>query len=364
MSSFDAYRGARIWRPIFSLLVLTCLLTSCAKKKEAEASAHPLGPPFQIKVPLGLPPLNIPPDNPPTAETIALGRKLFYDTTLSSHNTLSCASCHSPSMMFSDGQRFSRGAGGQLGVRNALTVLNAAYYPVDFWDGRAVNLEAQSGMPMANPIEMNQPHEVSVSKLNAMPEYRKEFEKAFGPGPATLDKVEKAIASFERTLLSGNSPFDRYFYGKDKTAMSPSAIRGLEVFRDKNRGNCATCHTIGDQYALFADGKFHNIGIGVGENGEIQDLGRYVVTKRDADKGSFRTPTLRNVAKTAPYMHDGSEKTLKDVVDYYVGGGNSNPYLDKEIHALTLTGQERADLVAFLDSLTGEPPPQALPSSN
>jgi cytochrome c peroxidase len=266
--------------------------------------------------------------------------------------------------MFSDSQRFSRGAGGQLGVRNALTILNAAYYPVDFWDGRAVNLEDQSGMPMANPIEMNQPHEVSVSKLNAIPEYREEFEKAFGPGPVTLDKVEKAIASFERTLLSGNSPFDRYFYGKDKTAMSPAAIRGLEVFRDKNRGNCATCHTIGDQYALFADGKFHNIGIGVDDNGQIQDLGRYVVTKRDADKGSFRTPTLRNVAKTAPYMHDGSEKTLKDVVDYYVGGGNSNPYLDKEIHPLTLTGKERADLVAFLESLTGEPPPQALPPSN
>jgi cytochrome c peroxidase len=364
MSSFDAYRGARIWRPLLFLVVLACTLLSCGKKKETEASARPLGTPLQIKVPLGLPPLPIPPDNPPTAETIALGRKLFYDTTLSSHNTLSCASCHSPTMMFSDGQRYSRGASGQMGVRNALTILNAAYYPVDFWDGRAVNLEAQSGMPMANPIEMNQPHEVSVSKLNAMPEYRKEFAKAFGPGPVTLDKVEKAIASFERTLVSGNSPFDKYFYGSEKNAMSPSAIRGLEVFRDKNRGNCAVCHSIGDRYSLFSDGKFHNIGIGVDANGNLLDLGRFVVTNREADKGSFRTPTLRNIAKTAPYMHDGSEKTLKGVVDYYVGGGNSNPYLDKEIHPLTLTAQDRADLLAFLESLTGEPPLQSLPPTN
>lgn len=268
-------------------------------------------------------------------------------------------------MMFADGQRFSRGASGQMGVRNALTILNAAYYPVDFWDGRAVNLEAQSGMPMANPIEMNQPHEVSVSKLNAIPAYRQQFAKAFGPGPVTIEKVEKAIASFERTLLSGNSPFDRYLYGGEKTAMSPSAIRGLAIFRDKDRGNCVTCHTIGDKYALLADGKFHNIGVGVDPNtGELLDLGRYVVTKIEADKGSFRTPTLRNIAKTAPYMHDGSEKSLKDVVDYYVGGGNSNQYLDKEIHPLTLSAQDRADLVAFLDSLTGEPPSQALPVNN
>ncbi|MFL6415424.1 MAG: cytochrome-c peroxidase [Bryobacteraceae bacterium] len=364
MSSCDVYRGRRIWRPVLFLVIVAFALSSCGKKKETEASAHPLGPPFEIKVPLGLPPLPIPADNPPTAETIALGRKLYYDTTLSSNNTMSCASCHSPALMFSDGQRFSRGASGKLGVRNALTILNSAYYPVDFWDGRAINLEAQSGMPMANPVEMNQPHEVSVSKLNAIPEYRKEFEKAFGPGPVTIDKVEKAIASFERTLLSGNSPFDRYLYGGEKTAMSASAIRGMEIFRDKNRGNCATCHTIGDHYALFSDGKFHNIGIGVDANGELQDLGRYVVTKKDSDKGSFRTPTLRNIAKTAPYMHDGSEKTLKDVVDYYVGGGNSNAYLDKEIRPLTLTRQERADVVAFLESLTGEPPPQALPPSD
>lgn len=329
-----------------------------------DAAARPIGIPYKIAVPLGLPPLPIPADNPPTVETVALGRKLYYDTTLSSNNSLSCASCHSPGQSFADGQRFSRGASGKEGVRNALTILNAAYYPVEFWDGRAVNLEAQSGVPMANPVEMNQPHEVSVSKLNAIPAYRKDFAKAFGPGPVTIDKIQKAIASFERTLLSANSPFDRYTYGGDKNAMTPSAIRGLAVFKDKNRGNCAACHTIGNSYALFTDGKFHNIGVGVDDNGNITDLGRYVVTKRAGDQGSFRTPTLRNIAKTAPYMHDGSEKTLKDVVDYYVGGGNSNPYLDKDIRPLTLTAQDRADLVAFLQSLTGETPPQALPSAN
>ncbi len=196
MSSFDAHRGARIWRPLLFSLVLACTLLSCGKKKETEATARPLGTPLQIKVPLGLPPLPIPPDNPPTAETIALGRKLFYDTTLSSHNTLSCASCHSPTMMFSDGQRFSRGASGQMGVRNALTILNAAYYPVDFWDGRAVNLEAQSGMPMANPIEMNQPHEVSVSKLNAMPEYRQEFAKGIRTGSSHPRQSGKGDCQF------------------------------------------------------------------------------------------------------------------------------------------------------------------------
>ena len=192
--------------------------------------------------------------------------------------------------------------------------------------------------------------------LNAIPAYREAFERAFGPGPINIDKIQKAIASFERTLLSGNSPFDRYQYAGDKTAMTPSAIRGLAIFQAKNRGNCSTCHTIEKKYALFTDGKFHNIGIGVNANGELTDLGRYDVTKAESDKGAFRTPDLRNVAKTAPYMHDGSEKTLREVVDYYVGGGNSNPYLDKDLRPLTLSAQDRADLIAFLESLTGETP--------
>jgi cytochrome c peroxidase len=313
----------------------------------------------QLHLPLGLPPLPIPANNPETVEAIALGRKLFYDVHLSGNNTMSCASCHNPSVGFSDPRRVSTGANGKFGTRNALSILNAAYSPMQFWDGRAPSLEEQAGGPMANPIEMNQPHAVSVAKLNGMPSYRKEFEMAYGPGPITIDKIKMALASFERTLLSGDSPFDRYEYGGDKTAMSPAAIRGLALFTDTKRANCVTCHTIGPKYALFTDGKFHNIGVAVDNNGNLIDLGRFEVTKLDADKGKFRTPTLRNIAKTAPYMHDGSEKTLGDVVDFYIGGGNSNPYLDPQIHSFELSGSEKADLIAFLRSLTGSTPVDA-----
>jgi cytochrome c peroxidase len=239
--------------------------------------------------------------------------------------------------------------------------MNAAYAPTQFWDGRAASLEEQAGGPIANPIEMNLSHDLCVQKLEADPSYKAAFDKAFGPGPITIGKVKNALASFERTLVSGNSPFDRYQYGGDKNALTPAAIRGLAIFRDKQKGNCATCHTIDQNYALFTDGKFHNIGVSVNEEGELTDLGRYNETKVEADKGAFKTPTLRNIAGSAPYMHDGSLKTLKDVVDFYAGGGNSNPYLDKEIKAVKLTGQERSDLVAFLESLTGEMPPQAGP---
>jgi cytochrome c peroxidase len=208
---------------------------------------------------------------------------------------------------------------------------------------------------------MNQKHDVCVSKLDTDPTYKAEFRTVFGPGPITIGKVEKAIASFERTLISGDSPFDRYQFGGDKTALSPAAVRGLAIFRDSARGNCAACHTINDHFALFTDGKFHNIGIGVDDEGNLTDLGRYSETKADADKGAFKTPTLRNVAMSAPYMHDGSLKTLRDVVDYYAGGGNSNPYLDTKIKPLNLSRQERDDLVRFLESLTGEMPSNAGP---
>lgn len=315
----------------------------------------------EIRAPLGLPPVPIPADNPPTEQTIALGRKLFYDTRLSKDNTLACASCHSPNLGFTDGRSLSLGVGGMRGVRNAPTLLNAAYSQLQFWDGRASGLEEQSASPIANPIEMNQTHKVSVSKIGADPAYKAEFEQAFGPGPVTLEKIEKSLASFERTLLSGNSPFDRYEFGGDKTALAPGAIRGLAIFADPKRGNCATCHTINSTYALFSDGRFHNTGEGVNGEGEFNDLGRFGQTKLEADRGAFKTPTLRNIALTPPYMHDGSLKTLKDVVAFYAGGGNSNPDLDKEIKAIRLSGQDRADLVEFLQELTGEMPKNAGP---
>jgi cytochrome c peroxidase len=320
-------------------------------------AAVPVGQPIEIAAPLGLPPVPIPADNPPTAETIALGQKLYYDPMLSVDNTLSCANCHHPDFGFSDGKQFSTGVQGKKGARNSPTVINSAYYTLQFWDGRAASLEKQAEGPVQNPVEMAHTLAGVEHKLATNPEYVAEFAKAFGPGPITYDMVEKAIASFERTVVSGNAPFDRYYYGGDKKALSPAAQRGLKVFTDPKKGNCAACHTIGEKHALFTDNKFHNLGVGANTKGELADLGRYNETKNEADRGAFKTPSLRCVALTPPYMHDGGLKTLKDVIDLYVGGGNSNPHLDKEIHPLDfLTRQERDDLLAFLESLTGEIP--------
>lgn len=342
-------------------LGLVLLLGCSPAPKEAEKTASPLVKPIgttvEIKAPLGLPPVPIPEDNPPTAETIALGRKLYYDGRLSIDQSISCATCHHPDHGFSDGKSVSDGVKGGRGKRNAPVVMNAAYYALQFWDGRAPSLEKQAEGPVANPIEMGMTHEGVVERIIADAPYKAEFDKAFGPGPVTYEKVAKAIASFERTIISGNSPFDRYQYGGDKKAMSAAAIRGLEVFRNPAKGNCATCHTIAEKYALFTDNKFHNLGVGMNAKGELSDLGRFDQTKNDADRGAFKTPSLRNVALSAPYMHDGSHKTLKEVVDFYIGGGNSNEHLDKEIKTLKLSKQQRDELVTFMEALTGVIPP-------
>jgi cytochrome c peroxidase len=348
-----------VFRQVF-VVVSALWIVSCTNKAPvSEAPSKPVGDVISIQSPLGLPPVPVPANNPPTADAIALGRRLYYDTRLSGDNTVACANCHNPATYFTDGRSVSLGVGGKTGTRNAPTVLNAAFQPVQFWDGRATSLEDQAGGPIQNPVEMNQPHDVMVAKIGKLTDYQSAFDKVFGPGPITVVKVEKAIASFERTLLSGNSPFDRYQYGGDKKAISDAAIRGLAIFRDKTKGNCVSCHTIEDKFALFSDGKFHNIGVGIDPNGDLKDQGRFDETHLDADRGAFRTPTLRNISKTGPYMHDGSAKTLKAVVDFYVGGGTSNPHLDKEIKELKLKGPERADLVAFLESLTGDMPPNA-----
>jgi cytochrome c peroxidase len=343
-----------------AVVALLSVAAACTQKT-ATAPARPIGTPIEIKPPLGLPPLPVSPDNPPTAETVALGRKLFYDPRLSAGDELSCASCHNPLLGFSDGRRVSVGVDGHTGQRNAPTVVNAVYNRLQFWDGRAASLEDQAAGPIANPIEMNQKHDACAARIDGDAAYRAEFARAFGPGPVTMDKIQKALAAFERTLVSGNSPFDRYFYGGDNTALSPAAIRGLEIFRDPQKGNCAVCHTIGEKYATFTDGNFHNIGIAVASAGTLSDEGRYTQTKAEADHGRFRTPTLRNIALTAPYMHTGGFRTLRAVVDFYAGGGNSNPWLDKEMKPLSLTRQDREDLVAFLESLTGEMPPDIGP---
>jgi len=324
-------------------------------------SAKPIGPVFAIKPPLGLPSIPIPPDNPPTANSITLGRRLFYETRLSKDNSLSCASCHHPQYGFTDMRQLSLGVGGALGVRHAPTLVNVAYSPVLFWDGRASSLEEQVGSPIVNSIEMNQSHDASVAKLSDDPAYKSIFRSAFGSDDITMERVESALASFERTILSGDSPFDEYQYGHRQDALSAAQIRGLAVFKDPHRGNCAACHTVGPNFALFTDGQFHNTGEGVGDNEDFSDTGRFDVTRQNADKGRFKTPTLRNVAITGPYMHDGKLKTLKDVVDFYAGRGNSNPYLDKEMTTIQLTGQDRSDLVEFLKSLTGQMPPNVGP---
>ena len=339
------------------LVALLLLFSGC----KAKVSDRPIGTPITIHVPLGLPPVPIPANNPPTAESIALGRKLFYDARLSKDNSIACASCHNPTLGFTDGLGISRGVGGMAGVRNAPTVVNAAYLPLQFWDGRAASLEEQAASPISDPVEMNQPHEVSVSKLAADPVYKAMFAKAFGTDDVTLGRVENALASFERTILSGNSAFDRYEFGGDSKALTAAQIHGLALFKDPHKGNCAACHTIDMKYALFTDGKFHNIGEGVEDDGNFKDIGRYHQTRVAADQGAFKTPTLRNIANTGPYMHDGSLKTLQEVVDFYAGGGNSNPYLDKEIRVIHLSGQERGDLVEFLKALTGETPPDVGP---
>jgi len=320
-----------------------------------EALIKPIGTPVQITAPSGLPPVPIPPDNPPTVETVALGRKLYYDTILSVDKTTACSTCHSPGLGFTDGKRVSEGAKGQEGRRNAPTLLNTAYNTMQFCDGRAPSLETVMKDRLQSPTEMAHTLEGVERRLMANPVYEAAFAKAFGPGPIKFQMVAQAIASFERTMLTGDSPFDRYLYGGDKESLSKSAERGLEVFRNPKKGNCAACHSIGESHALFTDNKFHNLGVGVNAKGKLTDLGRYAVTKNDADRGAFKTPTLRNIALTAPYMHDGSVKTLREAIDLHLRGGNPNPYLDKEISPRDfLSEQEREELVAFLqEALTG-----------
>ena len=326
------------------------------------AGITPVGKPVKIKAPLGLPPIPIPPDNPPTEETIALGRRLYYDPGLSADGTVSCATCHAPDLSFRDGKALSNGVAGQLGSRRAPTVVNAAYNTLQFWDGRASSLEKQAEGPLTNPVEMGNTLEGVVNYVRSDPKYRALFARAWGRKEITIDLVTRSIGSFERTVVIGNSPFDRFYYRGDKKALSPAGQRGLKLFLNQKKGNCSVCHVIGRRYALFTDNKFHNIGVGADTWGTFEDVGRYVQTKSASDMGAFKTPTLRNIAKTAPYMHDGSLATLKDVVDHYVGGGTSNPHLDKEIHALAfLTFNERADLKAFLESLTGTLPPNVGP---
>jgi cytochrome c peroxidase len=286
-------------------------------------------------------------DNPMSRAKIELGRALYFDPRLSADGKVSCATCHDPSKGFSDGRATSAGIGGKTGGRSAPTVINRLFSADQFWDGRAADLETQALGPVQNPIEMGHTIEGMVAGLTRIKGYAPQFKAAFGTEGITAERVGQAIATYERTVLSGDAPFDRYTAG-DTKAMSASAVRGLALFNDAKRGNCVTCHAGFN----FTDESYHNLGVGMDK--PEPDLGRYEITKVETDRGAFKTPTLRNITDTAPYLHDGSEKTLMDVVAFYDRGGVKNQWLSKEIRPLNLTEQEKRDLVAFMEALTGK----------
>jgi cytochrome c peroxidase len=286
----------------------------------------------------------VPEDNPLLPARVALGRALFFDRRLSADESLACATCHNPERAFADRRRVSVGISGAMGHRNAPTLVNRGFGASHFWDGRASGLEAQVLEPIQNPTELGGPLEAAVSRLDRDTAYRDAFLTAFG-GPVTSAHVARALASYVRTILAGDAPMDRFLAG-DHDALTPAARAGLDVFR--SRANCTACH-LGP---TFTDEQFHNTGV-AWRDGRLLDEGRASVTGRDRDRGAFKTPTLREIARTAPYMHDGSLATLDNVIDFYDRGGTPNPSLDPEIRPLKLTPFEKRALVAFLQSLSG-----------
>ncbi|MDB6125601.1 MAG: cytochrome peroxidase [Pedosphaera sp.] len=336
----------------------------------------------QVGLPLDQTRATIPPDNPQTPEKVALGQKLFFDGRLSADGTVACATCHDPARAFTDGKPVSVGIHGQAGQRNSPTVLNALYNKTQFWDGRVTTLEEQAELPITNPIEMGQTNmDAAVASIQAIKEYRDSFQSVFGRPPNTPD-VLRAIASYERTLLSFNSPFDRFIAG-DGNAIDDSAKRGWKLFNTQAR--CNKCHALSDNQpnlTNFTDNDFHNIGVGIirhhivplarqaeqlvnsGNSAAIDRaaiqskmsvLGRFLVTKKQPDIASFKTQNLRNLLLTAPYFHDGSQETLWDTMDHYnKGDGVQNPFLDQDIQPLALSEDQINDLVALMASLTSD----------
>jgi cytochrome c peroxidase len=313
--------------------------------------------PVNLEIPslfntLLLPPL-IPIDNPQTLEGIALGRKLFYEPLLSNDGTLACANCHLAENSFSDPNRFSTGITGEIGTRNAMPIVNLAWYFQNnfLWDGSASSIEDQVNGPIENPIEMNNSWPNVVVTLQATSEYPELFEQAFGSTIITKEFVAKAIAQFERTLISGNSRFDQYLLGDDN-AVTAQEINGFNIFMDENRGDCFHCH--GSEFnPLWTNNAFHNNGL----DSSFEDLGLGGFTGDPLDYGKFKSPSLRNLAYTAPYMHDGRFATLDEVINHYSEGlvySNTIDPLMKNIAegGAQLTDSDKADLKAFLLSLS------------
>jgi len=348
------------------------------------AAEKPPGP----SPPLGLPPVPYPKENPQTPEKIALGEKLFNDTRFSTTGEVSCATCHAVEKAFTDSPlSVSEGIDKLTGTRNAPTVINAVYFETMFWDGRSPSLEDQSLHPFTNPVEMGlADHQPILDIVRTDPDYVKRFKSVFGKtGDAiTMTEVTQAIAAFERTQVAGNSPFDRYYFAGEANALSEQQKRGFDLF--VNQGRCVSCHVVEQTQALFTDNRFHNVGVGINDiQGEVpelageflkaqatasevnvkvltdkrtSELGRFAVTRGFDDLGSFKTPTLRNIAVTAPYMHDGSLAKLRDVMVHYNNGGVTkegdpvNDFLSGGIRPLNLTDEQIDDLVTFMEALT------------
>jgi cytochrome c peroxidase len=345
----------RVWSLVMLAMLLRAGFASGAEPtKEVVTSGK-----WSMPLPLGLQAGSayIPEDNPMSDDKIALGKLLYFDKRISKDGTFSCATCHNPFHGFTDPARTSAGVTRQFGTRNSPTVINRLFSADQFWDGRAKDLEAQARGPITNPIEMAMGSDTeAVDRIRAVKGYGPLFKKVFGDEQVDIDRIVKAIAAYERTVVSGDSPYDRYQAG-EKDALSAEAVRGMALFNGK--ANCVRCHAGFN----FTDENYNDLGVGMDK--AKPDLGRYDVTKKDEDRGKFKTPTLRNVTETAPYMHDGSEATLAQVIDLYDRGGVANPNLSKEMKPLGLSPQEKRDLIAFLASLTGEvrnaTPPTELP---
>jgi cytochrome c peroxidase len=335
-------------KPVYYFALCAVFLFACSGEKEQQpaksktdtATAEDTS--FYAPLPAGI----YPQDNPWSQEKEDLGKLLFFDPRLSGDNSISCASCHHPDKGWGDGLPRAIGFGGKELGRHSPTVINSGYFEVQMWDGRAPSLEAQAKGPIQAAVEMNQKVDELIGELNAIPEYQEMFSKVFGESGITLDNIAAAIATFERSVVSKNSAYDKYMQG-DKNAMSPAAVNGMTLFFGKAK--CSICHN----GPALTDSGFHNIGLK--QHGPLtEDLGRFNISKDDFDKGAFKTPGLRSVSQTAPYMHDGSEATLKGVVEFYNRGGDVAENQTSLITPLELSEQEVLKLVDFLKALDGE----------
>jgi cytochrome c peroxidase len=338
----------RIQLLLISVISLIALFEACKTDSDISINFSPTA--YSFPTPTGFPQPFLPSDNPMTIEGIQLGRQLFYDPILSADFTVSCANCHHPALAFSDSNRYSKGVNQQIGIRNAQALINMAFQPHFFWDGRATSLEQQISETVTNPSEMHLPWKVAVQRLNQNKDYKKKFQQAFGQLNVDSTQIIKALAQFTRTLVSNNSKFDKYLRGEIN--LTVSELNGFTIFNTE-KGDCFHCHPA-QGGRLFTDRNFHNNAL----DAEPNDKGREWITGKIEDRGKFLTPTLRNISLTAPYMHDGRFQTLEEVVEHYNSGGVPSPYADPLMKyqgvGLGLTAQEKTDLINFLKTLTDE----------